>query len=378
MKIDEIEVRVVAPKVRRYTWSQDIPEQFMTNTVVVVRTDDGLEGIGAISNYTSFCNAKYTAENLRHLTPILLGKDPLQREALWQRMFSRISPYASGAIAVLDIALWDLFGKMVNVPIYRILGGSRDRIVSYGSTPLLEDIPAYLQFVSELLKDGFRAVKFHTWCIPEKDLALARAVRKEYQDGQIAFMLDVENNYDRASALRAARELQDLGFTWFEAPLHDSDLDGYRDLTRRVDIPVLPAGDWIQDLPRFAHALQTHAWRVARTDVTACGGITPGRKAMTLAEAANTNCELMSWGCTLVSTANLHLMLSCSNCTYYEQAVPYDAYEYGMVDTIRTASDGYVSAPKGPGLGLQVDWKGMDAATILRFSLNSKTSVSAA
>jgi L-alanine-DL-glutamate epimerase-like enolase superfamily enzyme len=376
MRIDEVEVRVVAPKVRRYTWSHDIPEQYMTNTVVIIRTDDGLEGIAGVSNYTSFENDKYTAQNLRHIIPILLGKDPLQRETLWQRMCSRGFPFASGAIAVLDIALWDLLGKMANLPIYKLLGGARDRMLSYASTPLLEDIPAYLSFVSELIKDGFRAVKFHTWCIPEKDLALARAVRTEYQDQGVAFMLDVENNYDRLSALRVARELQDLGFTWFEAPLHDSDLNGYRELTSRVDIPVLPSGNWIQDLQGFAHALQTRAWSIARTDVTVCGGITPGKKAMALAEAAGVNCEVMSWGYTLISAANLHVMLSVSNCTYFEQAVPYEAYEYGMVDTIRTGPDGHVSAPKGPGLGVQVDWRAMDAATILKFSSSSRTMVS--
>jgi L-alanine-DL-glutamate epimerase-like enolase superfamily enzyme len=372
MRIEEIEVRVVAPKVRRYTWSHDIPEQFMTNTIVIIRTDDGLEGIAGVSNYTSFDYDRYTAENLRHLVPILLGADPLQREALWQRMRSRVFPYAAGAIAVLDIALWDLIGKMANLPIYKLLGGARDRILSYASTPLLEDVPAYLRFISDLVKDGFRAVKFHTWCIPEKDLALARAVRKEYQGQEVRFMLDVENNYDRVSALAAARELEELGFAWFEAPLHDSDLAGYRDLSSRVHIPVLPSGNWVQDLSSFAHAVQTQAWSVARTDVTVCGGITPGKKAMALAEAAGMNCEVMSWGYTLISAANLHLLLAAPNCTYYEQAVPYQAYEYGMLDTIRTGTDGYVSAPTGPGLGLQVDWKAMDAATIHKFRSRSQ------
>lgn len=370
MRIDRVEVRVVTPKVQRYTWSQDLPEQFMTNTLVRV-TDAGVEGIGGVTNYTSFDYDRYTAETLRHLTPILLGRDPLLREALWRDLRPRAFPLAPGAIAAIDIALWDLAGKVANLPLYQLLGGARDRLPAYASTPLLPDVGAYLRFVDELLAQGFRAIKFHAWCIPDKDLELARAVRKHHPGAEIAFMHDAENNYDRQGALRVAAELEDLGFTWFEAPLPDYDLDGYRELTSRVKIPVLPSGNWFQDLASFSAALRSGAWRVARTDITVCGGITPARKAMIAADNAGMNCEVMCWGYTLISTANLHLMLAFPNATYYEQPVPYEAYEYGMQDVIRTEADGYVTAPRGPGLGVGVDWKAMDAATIQRFDSRS-------
>lgn len=364
MRIERVEVRVVAPQVTRYTWSHDLPEQFMTNTIVRIFTDDGVEGVGGVANYTSFDYDRYTGETLRHLIPILIGRDPLQRESIWRDLRPRAFPLAPGATAAIDIALWDLAGKVADMPLYRMLGGARDRIPAYASTPLLPDVPAYLRFVDELLEQGFRAIKFHAWCIPEKDLELARAVRKHHPGTDVAFMHDAENNYDRLGALRVARELDDLGFTWFEAPLPDYELGAYRELTSRVDIPVLPSGNWFQDLPSFAAAIQSGAWRVARTDVTACGGITPARKAMILAETAGMNCEIMCWGYTLVSTANLHLMLAFPNATYYEQPVPYDAYEYGMLDVVRTGADGYVTAPEGPGLGVRVDWKAMEAATL--------------
>ena len=180
-------------------------------------------------------------------------------------------------------------------------------------------------------------------------------------------MLDVENNYTRDDALTAARELEELRFAWFEAPLFDCDLEGYRELTKSVSIPIVPSGNWIQDLPAFGEALRTKAWSVARTDVTCLGGITQARKAMGLVDAARMRCEIMSWGYTLVSTANLHLMLSIPNCSYFEQPVPFASYEYGMKDVVRTQSDGFVYGPQKPGLGVEVDWEAMDAATILRF-----------
>ena len=105
MKIERVEVRVVAPKVERYTWSHDLPEQYMTNTIVRVYTDDGAEGVGAVSNYTSFDYDRYTAETLRHLVPILIGRDPLQRETIWRDLLSRVFPLTPGALASIEIAL---------------------------------------------------------------------------------------------------------------------------------------------------------------------------------------------------------------------------------------------------------------------------------
>ena len=80
MKIDGVEVRVVAPQVKKYTWSHDLPQQYMTNTIIRIRTDEGVEGVAGVSNYTSHDFDRYTAETLRHLIPDLIGLDPLRKE----------------------------------------------------------------------------------------------------------------------------------------------------------------------------------------------------------------------------------------------------------------------------------------------------------
>ena len=364
MKIDRVEVRIVAPEVKRWTWSHDIPEQYMTNTIVRIFTDEGAEGVGAVANYTSYDFDRYTGEAIRHLIPKLIGQDPLRRETIWRSLWPRVFPLPAGAVAAVDIALWDLFGRLCNQPIYKLLGGARDRIPAYASTPMFNDVPEYLQFVSDMIERGFRAVKFHCWCQPDRDLELCRAVRREHPDNDVRFMLDVENNYTREDARRTADKLGELDFEWFEAPLFDYDLEGYRELTARSKVPIVPSGNWIQDLPAFGAAIESKAWTRARTDVTMCGGFTPARKYLSLVDAAEMKCEIMSWGFTLVACANLHLMLAFNSCSYYEQAVPYDSYEYGMIDTIRTGPDGCVQAPTKPGLGVDIDWDAMNAATI--------------
>ena len=366
MIIDRVEVLAVAPEVQRFTWSHDLPEQYMTNTVVRICTDDGVDGIGGVSNYTSYDFDRYTAETMRHLIPGLIGRDPLQREKIWNDLWSRVFPLAPGALAAIDIALWDLLGKHANLPVYQLLGGACHRIQSYASTPLFDDVPTYLKFVEQMVEQGFRAIKFHCWCLPEKDRELVQAVRQAFPGNTIAFMLDVENNYEWQAALEMAKLLEDLAFSWFEAPLMDYDREGYRKLTQRVSIPIVPSGNWLQDLSTYGHALQTECWSRARTDVTVCGGFTPARKYMALVEAAGMKCEIMSWGNTLVSSANLHLMLGTGLSSYFEQSVPYEPYEFGMQDVIRTEADGYVHAPTGPGLGYRVDWDALRRATIHR------------
>ena len=135
MIIDRVEVLTVAPAVQRFTWSHDLPEQFMTNTIVRISTDNDVAGIGGVSNYTSFAFDRYTAETLRHMLPLLIGKDPLNREAIWNSLWSRVFPLSPGALAAVDIALWDLFGASAGLPVHHLLGGAQDRIRSYASTP---------------------------------------------------------------------------------------------------------------------------------------------------------------------------------------------------------------------------------------------------
>jgi L-alanine-DL-glutamate epimerase-like enolase superfamily enzyme len=367
--IDRIEVIVVGPETQRYAWAQGMSEQFMTNTILKVTTKGGLVGIAGAPSFGSYDFDRSVAETLRTMLPPIIGQSPMEREALWHRAVTYLLPQAPQAHSLIDVAMWDLAAKAANLPLYQMLGGARSKILSYASTPLLADAAAYVDFVGKLKEEGFSAIKFHCWCRLGPDMEMVHAVAKRFGNSGLNFMLDVEQRYDRGSALSAGKQLSELGYRWFEAPLDDFDLEGYRMLRQRVDVPIIAAGNSITDIRMIEFALKAGCWSDLRIDVVHSGGFTPARKVMGLAAAHAMTVELQCWGYTLSQAANLHLMLAYENCTYFEQPAPYPAFEYGSLNWIRTDKEGFVHAPKGPGLGVEVDWPAIEKATVMRYEV---------
>ena len=367
--IERVRVYAVGPETERYTWATDHAEQFVTNTIARITTRGGMEGVAGAMSVNEFCFSSAVAETMRPMVPHLIGASALDRESLWYRLRPFDLPLAPQANAILDIALWDLAAKHAGLPLYRMLGGPRSKIPAYASTPLLHTAEAYVDYVAELKEMGFTAVKFHCWCEVDKDMAMARAVSKRFGDSGMHFMLDVEQRYTREEALRAGRELGELGYRWFEAPLPDFDFTGYRELKRSVDVPILANGNWVLDARLIEAFIDMDCWTDVRVDTTVAGGVTPMRKIMAVAEARSMNVEIQSWGYTLTQAANLQLMLAHRNCAYFEQPMPYEALEYGALDVIRTDAEGYVHAPDGPGLGIRTDWEAVEAAAFLTYEV---------
>ncbi|OKL36872.1 mandelate racemase/muconate lactonizing enzyme family protein [Domibacillus mangrovi] len=370
MEIAKVDVYVVAGPDAKYRTSSHYSELTITNTIVRIQTKEGYEGYGSAISWTEEGVDQSLAESIRHLIPFLIGKSALQREEIFGLMASRCVQMTPQAQSPIDIALWDLVAKYAKMPLYQLLGGARNKILSYASTPFLPSIEDYINHVHELKEQGYRAIKFHTWCTIEQDLALARAIHEVFHDSGLTFMMDVEQAYTRQEALRAAKELEKLDYVWLEAPLPDTDLEGYKELRSRVNIPIIAAGNTLLHLNQIEQGIQNGCWSSARVDATLAGGITQTRKIMGLAEANSMTVELQSWGYTLSQAANLHLMLAYNNCLYFEQAVPIEPLEFGVKTTIRTDQDGYVHAPIGNGLGIEMDWPLIEKSAIYKLSFD--------
>jgi L-alanine-DL-glutamate epimerase-like enolase superfamily enzyme len=371
LKIDRAEVFVIGPDVERYTWAEGMSGQYMANIILRLTTAGGLEGIAGAAMITPHGFDRAVGETLRWLLPDVMGLSPGEREAAWYRLRTLGTPEVPQARSLIDIALWDMAARQVDMPLYRLLGGARTKILSYASTPLLSSNQAYIDYVAERQREGYRAIKFHCWCNPALDLPMCEAVHKRFAGSGLDLMLDVEQRYDRNAALRVGRRLGEMGFGWFEAPLVDTDIEGYRELKHKTTVPIIAAGNTWLDLQMIEQAIRRNAWSAVRVDATICGGITPIRKIMALAEASGMNVEVQCWGYTLTQAVNLQVMLAFADCTYFEQPAPYPAFEYGSVDVIRTDNEGYVHAPDRPGLGVRVDWEAVKKATVLSFEMSA-------
>lgn len=367
--IDRAEVFVVGPDTERYVWAEGMSDQFMANIILKLTSKGGAEGIAGAAMINSHSFDRSVGETLRYLLPDVIGTNPLEREALWYRMRHLGTPLVPQALSLIDIAYWDMTAKAAGLPLYQLLGGGRPKILSYASTPGLESIEAYVDYCEQRVEEGYKAIKFHCWCVPEKDLPMCEALHRQFEGRGIDLMLDVEQRYDLRSALKVGKRLGEMDFGWFEAPLVDFDVEGYRLLKRETGAPIIPAGNTWLDLQQLEQAIRLECWSAARVDATICGGITPIRKIMGLAEASSMSVEVQCWGYTLTQAANLHVMLAFRNCTYFEQPSPYPAFEYGSHDVIRTDGEGFVHAPEGPGLGVRVDWDAVGKATLLSYEV---------
>lgn len=370
LEISKVDVYVVAGPDAKYKTSSHYSDLTITNTIVRIQTSEGYEGYGSAISWTEEGMDKSLAESIRHLIPFLIGKSALQREEIFQLLVSRCVQMTPEAQSPIDIALWDLVAKYSNMPLYQLLGGARNKILSYASTPFLPSIDDYIKHVYELKEQGYRVIKFHTWCKADQDLALARAIHEVFKDSELKFMMDVEGAYTRQEALKVAKELEKLEYIWFEAPLPDTDLEGYKELRSKVQIPIIAAGNTLLHLHQINQGIKNGCWSSARVDTTLAGGITQTRKIMGLAEANSMTVELQSWGYTLSQAANLHLMLAYNNSSYFEQAVPIEPLEFGAKTTIRTDQEGYVHAPEGNGLGIEMDWELIEKSATYKRTYN--------
>lgn len=362
MKIRAISVQVVEPGLQTVIAERLILR--LCNIVVRVHTDDGVEGV---AGSTTYLGAHAVGSAVAELAPLLVGEDPLYRERIWQRMMEVSTiVFPPHAIAALDCALWDLAGKAAGLPVYKLLGAQRDNVRAYASTLTYESLAAFQREVEVALERGFKAVKLHVWGDPERDIELCSAIRAQ-AGPKVALMVDAVGSYNLTDAIRVGRVLDELGFEWFEMPLRDQHIQSYQVLADALDLAVTSGEVHTYGFQEAANYLNQRAWDIVRIDAGISGGITATRKAAVLAEAFGLRCEIHSFGYTLAQAANLQVMGAVNNCRYFEFPLPMGGYDAGMQDVIALEGDGTVRVPDKPGLGVEVDWERMDAATVARF-----------
>lgn len=375
MKIVDVQVIPFRTWVDRFQNATPQPRSEIIQTVTKIVTDAGTEGyyLGGQGHGDQDGLAPASRQYLeQRIRPILIGQDPFDREKIWQVLWAAKTP--ENVWSVVDMALWDLAGRVAGLPVYTLLGGCRDRVKAYASTyPNLGPPAVYAEHALACKQQGYTAYKIHPYYYWDPatgqamggrpshidwDIRCCRAVREAVGDDMV-LMFDPWGTYHiYEEALKVGRELERLNFYWFEHPMPEHRLESYVRLARALDIAICSPEILEGSVYTRADWILRGASDMSRIDVLR-GGITGARKTAIVCEAYGVRCEIHMSG-----IGNLHVLGASSEdtCEYYERGllapgVDYDRRLDYLAEPIDPLdADGYVRVPQGPGLGYQLDW----------------------
>ena len=336
------------------------------NLLVRVRTDEGLVGYGECSPM----NNPLVAAHIAHaLAPLVVGGDPFDVEASLERMLIATYKLAGQSMAMaasgIEIALWDIMGKALGQPIYKLLGGAyRKRIPMYASSMRRDISPEEeaSRLAGLVEKHGFPAVKvrvgnvfgFDEDAAPGRSLALVKEVRAVLGDS-IEIMVDANSCYSAPRAIELGRALEQYRIFHFEEPCPYWDLQSTAQVAAALDLPVA-GGEQDWQLPRFREMLEQGAVDIVQPDLIKAGGFSVCKKIAHLAEAFGRVCtphQTQPFG----TLANLHFAASTPNCRYFQEynIEPHPLRDSLFREPVLEVKDGCLTVPEGPGLGVEIN-----------------------
>ena len=375
MKI--VDLQVIPFRVRRRDFRNGAmqPETEVTQTLTKVSTDEGVAGYylgGRGHGDQDGLSPDQRAMLEGRIKTLIVGQDPFDREKFWHWLW--VANLEENLISVLDMALWDLQARAFGVPVYKLLGGCRDKVKAYASTyPNMATPEGYAQHALACKVRGYTHYKIHPYYFwdpvtkqpdpgrpshIEQDIAACRAVRAAVGDGMV-LSFDPWGTYRTyEDAYRVGRELERLNFYWYEHPMPEYRVANYVKLCQELDIPILSPEIAAGSLYTRADWIQRQASDMSRIDVLR-GGITGVKKLAGVCEAYGVKCEIHMSG-----FANLQILGSTSEdvCEYYERGLVAPGVDYETPPPYLKAicdpmdAEGYVHLPQEPGMGYQIIW----------------------
>jgi L-alanine-DL-glutamate epimerase-like enolase superfamily enzyme len=326
--------------------------------LVRVETDDGLVGWG--EGQTPIGPEVTAAAVEKVLRPILVGEDPMRVGVLRRRMYEALLTrgHFTGtivdAVAGADSALWDLRGKILARPVADLLGGAfRTRIPAYVSGLKGRTADDQIAAAREYVGRGFRAIKLFLTEGLEHDIARLRRIR-EALGPQVDLMIDVLWAYDLPAAMRMGTVCEELGVSWFEAPIHPEDLEGHAELARALKMPVA-SGETDRTRYQFLRQFQQRALDIAQPDIGRTG-ISEGKAIAELAEAFNIPLTMHTgMASAVLIAASLQVAATIPHCWYQEYQPFVTEVANRFLGTPLVCDQGHFELPAGPGLGIDLD-----------------------
>lgn len=377
MKISDIKIKTFRTYADRWDTGHavPVPKAELMQTVLMIETDEGVTGHyfgGGSHGDNEGLNVVDQQMIVTRAKDLLVGQDPLDRELIWKWLW--VANYPENVASVIDNALWDLAGNAFQTPVYKLMGGAREKLKAYASTyPNIGQPHVYAEHALQCKNEGYQAYKIHPhyfWNPETKqptpgrpsnikaDIETIHLVREAVGPDYV-LMYDPWGTYmSLEEAIKVGRELEKLDYYWYEHPMPEYRVESYVRLSRELSIPILSPEIIAGGVFSRAEWILRGAGDMSRIDVVR-GGITGARKTAIVAEAYGLRCEMhmAGWG-------NLQVCGGTSEDTaeYYEKGllapgVDYDAphpYLHNICDKID--AEGYVHMPKGPGMGYEIDW----------------------
>lgn len=377
MKISDIKIKTFRTYADRWDTGHavPVPKAELMQTVLMIETDEGVTGHyfgGGSHGDNEGLNVVDQQMIVTRAKDLLVGQDPLDRELIWKWLW--VANYPENVASVIDNALWDLAGNAFQTPVYKLMGGAREKLKAYASTyPNIGQPHVYAEHALQCKNEGYQAYKIHPHYFwnPETqqptpgrpsnikaDIETIHLVREAVGPDYV-LMYDPWGTYmSLEEAIKVGRELEKLNYYWYEHPMPEYRVESYVRLSRELSIPILSPEIIAGGVFSRAEWILRGAGDMSRIDVVR-GGITGARKTAIVAEAYGLRCEMhmAGWG-------NLQVCGGTSEDTseYYEKGllapgVDYDAphpYLHNICDKID--AEGYVHMPKGPGMGYEIAW----------------------
>ncbi len=363
MKITKVETFLLHAPLSKAIGCSTYLYQFRDVLLVKLSTDEGLVGWGETAPLGGLQGLLQD-----QLAPKLIGQSPLNRRRLWRDMWG--ANFGNGlAIAAVDIALHDLCGKALGVPIHALYGGKfRDRVPVYASAMnYTEGIDPEVQYPAEareMVRRGFRAMKMRIGRFPpRREFPIFAAVR-EAVGPDVKLMADGNAAYTFPTAIQVGRELNKLGFAWFEEPTpqQSARYPGYEALREKLDI-ALAGGEALDSRGGARDLIQRRCFDIIQPDVSLCGGIAESLFIAEMAQEWGTMCFPHCWGGAIVVAASTHIISMLPD-FHWGHTVECPILELDAIDNpFRTdlavkpvvVRDGFAEVPTGPGLGIEID-----------------------
>lgn len=363
MKITAVKTFLLKHPMSRPTGPANFYFRVRTALIIRIESDTGHVGWGET---VALAGLKSIIDD--HYAPMLIGRDPREHRAIWRELWGQ--NFGNGvALGGVDIALDDLRGKVLGVPVAELYGGRlREKVPVYASAMnyIEGEKPAeyYPREAAELLQQGFKAMKMRIGGQPLRDDLKAVEAVRAVVGNDVKLMADGNGAYSLGTAIAMGRELERLKFYWFEEPLpqRTPDYPGYEVLNAKLDIPIA-AGEGLTWRGGFKEAITRRVMTIVQPDVALAGGINECLFVAELARLWGIQCMPHTWAGGIVNAASVHFLSLLPDASWGRTTetpmLEFDRVENPFRDELFVRSieikEGFATVPRVPGLGIEVD-----------------------